>query len=353
MSDAIWLDALFPPSPDDLVRDMDEAGAEAVAIYVLRRDALGGVLSGGGWTVAHVERVQAAGKYVVPIVVPGNRPPETDWNDALDHAHAFGVPTSFIVLDLETFSFPPVAWVRGFIDHAHAAGWKVLRYGDTAALAGYPPADGDWISHGAGILVRSGSYRPAPKLPDGLAADQYAVGAFISNHAYDVSVARRGLLGSQAPTRSTSRNPMSNNIQIPDPKSETGLFDVILEKDTHRLHWGFVAGGEGAEEGDSDWLNPLPDADDGPVLGEPGTLSGFGRVIAGVSRITVSCRRQGTLDTWMIVMHGESPWEALSPWAKRKLNVTPEGAVQGPKGDPGPPAKVDDVVAEIAKRLAS
>jgi len=197
MSDeGLFLDALNPSSPDQLVNDLRQVGASAVGLYVLRRDASGNLLGNGDWTPGHVQAVLAAGFHVLPIVVPGSRPQDSDPQSAIDTALAFGCPVGPIVVDLETFSFPSAGWVGGFIQTVRAQGWKALRYGDVTALAGYPVGDGDWISHGY-IPVRSDQLFPVPALPQvaGVVGDQYTVGVILNGTSYDGSVFDLNIFG--------------------------------------------------------------------------------------------------------------------------------------------------------------
>lgn len=199
MATGLMLDTLNPPSPDALLRDMMSVRADAVGIYVLRRDGFGNLMNTGTWTLEHVARVQAAGKRLLPIMVPGNNPQSLDASIAALHATALGITTRIMVIDIEQFSFPPAQWVREAIGSLHVHGYKVLRYGDVAGLRSYPAADGDWISHGL-IPVRAGSWLPVPLLPDGCVADQYAVQVTINGTGYDVSVAEMDMF-SVAPRR--------------------------------------------------------------------------------------------------------------------------------------------------------
>lgn len=199
-NEVLVLDELFPPSPGQLVDDMRAAGATAVLFYVLRRDSAGNLISLGGVTAAHVAAARAAGFGTAGIVVPGNHPAASDPDAALAKARAFGIPQTALIADLEQFSFPDPAWVAHFGDVVRRAGWLALRYGDVVPLRSYPTLDGDWVSHGAGILVRAGTYRPAPAVPaiPGIVADQYAVQVVIGGHGYDVSVAKAELFGDRS-----------------------------------------------------------------------------------------------------------------------------------------------------------
>lgn len=192
-AELILPDTLWPPAPDQLVADCRALGAAGCWVYAARRNAAGADIGIGGWTPAHVVELHAAGLVAPAIIVPGS-----SWGDVgpmLDAADALGCdpPTAF---DLEAYSLPSWAWLQSAIAATRARGRRPLRYGDEAVLAGYPPADGDWWSHGA-IPVRAGSWKPVPALPDGLVADQYAVEVLINGHSYDVSVADPGVFGGQ------------------------------------------------------------------------------------------------------------------------------------------------------------
>jgi hypothetical protein len=195
MADVGFLDALFPPAnPRQLVADLVAAQASACGIYVLRRDAGGINLGIGGWTAAHVEALLEDGFGILPIMVPGSSPLDTDPGTAMATAEALGCPVGPMSIDLEKFSTPNAGWVEGCIAELRANGWRALRYGDVSLLASYPPGDGDWISHGY-IPVSSGALFPRPELPvePGVVGDQYAVqvthaGQTLLGAEYDGSV---------------------------------------------------------------------------------------------------------------------------------------------------------------------
>ena len=184
----LLLDILDPPAPDQLVADLRATGAGACGLYVLRRFGGGGDAGIGTWTPAHVAALRADGIALLPIIVPGNNPLPSDVATALDVARALGVPVGAMDLDLEQFSLPPVAWVAAAIAELRAAGWRALRYGDEAVLAGYPPGDGDWVSHASGLIVRAGVLLPVPAIPPGYIAWQYAVEVNVNGRFYDASV---------------------------------------------------------------------------------------------------------------------------------------------------------------------
>jgi hypothetical protein len=188
----LLLDALYPPSPAQLVADCRAAGAAGCWVYAARFGVSGGDLGIGGWTPAHVAALHEDGKLAPAIIVPGDAPravqPMLDVADALgcDPATAF---------DIENFSFASPLWIGAAIDITRQRGRRPVRYGDTAVLGRYPTADGDWISHGF-IPVEAGSDVPVPPLPAGLVADQYAVEVVVNGTAYDVSVADPEFFGS-------------------------------------------------------------------------------------------------------------------------------------------------------------
>lgn len=195
MADWLMLDTLFPPSPDQLVLDMRSVNARAIGMYVFRRDGQGNMVSNGSWTAAHVTAIQSDGKYVLPILVPGNVPQQGDMPAAIQAAVARGTGRTAMVVDIEQFSFPAPEWLQRAIAYAHSVGWRVIRYGDVEPLKQYPVADGDWISHGL-IPVRAGQIVPVPALPNGCVADQYAVGCSINGYDYDASVISRDVFSS-------------------------------------------------------------------------------------------------------------------------------------------------------------
>jgi hypothetical protein len=185
----LFLDALNPPAPAQLVADLAAVGATACGYYVLRRTASGGELGIGTWSSAHVTALRQAGIGLLAIIVPGDNPLPSDPLVAMDIATALGAPAGAIAIDLENFSTPSAGWVSGAIDAFRAGGWKALRYGDVALLDQYPVGDGDWVSHGY-IPVRDGDWSPIPALPNvpGLVGDQYCVNVTINHSSYDASV---------------------------------------------------------------------------------------------------------------------------------------------------------------------
>ncbi len=181
----LMLDCLDPPTPAELVADCQQVGAGAVARYWWRP------MDVGGWTPAHEQALHSAGIQELYIVVPGNTPPDP----SVTLAGLGAVP---VAVDLETGSLPPASWVASWIASARAQGCRPLRYGDQPVLARYPPADGEWWSHGA-IPVRTGQLLPVPPLPAGLVADQYSVKVYINGHEYDASVVDPNLWAATAP----------------------------------------------------------------------------------------------------------------------------------------------------------
>src|SRR5215467_4772333 len=100
MSTILLLDAAFPPSPDQWVRDMDMVGAQGGAIYVW-----GSFIN---YSKAHVDAARAAGKQVLPIIVPGDSPPPPPLYAA---AEPYGITSGPIVYDIESGSMPASSWV--------------------------------------------------------------------------------------------------------------------------------------------------------------------------------------------------------------------------------------------------
>jgi hypothetical protein len=205
----VLLDALWPPAPADLVRDVLEVGAAGCWLYVARWDAQGRWMGTGGCTPGHAIALRAHGLACPGIVVPGNAPP-SDLSGVQSALGWFGTDprTAF---DLEAYSFPSAAWLMTAAAAVRQLGHLALRYGDGPTLAlRYPELDGDWWSHGA-IPVRAG-WAPAdgvPELPAGLVADQFAVEASINGHSYDVSVADAATFTTTAPDPAPQEDPMA------------------------------------------------------------------------------------------------------------------------------------------------
>jgi len=256
---ALMLDALSPPAPRQLLADVQQEGAVACALYVWRRRPEGEKMGNGTWTHAHVPALRDAGLHVLPIVVPGNRPPDSDFQDAADAATAFGCPVGPIVLNLERpDSAPPRRWVQGCIDHLRSLGWKVIRYGDVPVLADYPTADGDWVSHGF-IPVTRDRMRPVPELPSGVVGDQYSIEVGVNGSRYDASVVSPALFtgaGSAAARLASSEGTM---IILHHP-TITGRLDLlVVDVNGHCAHT-FSEGGAGGLDNITSFsdLGPLP-----------------------------------------------------------------------------------------------
>ena len=186
-STGLILDALNPPSPAELVADLEQVGAVGFAFYALRRSADGGLLDNGTVTKAHIDAVQESGRFAFPICVPGNNPQPDDAKRAIDNALAMDVDTWLMIFDLESFSLPPGRWLADAIATCHRNAWVAGKYGDTNVVVQYVLSDGDWFSHGR-ITVHRNQLQPMPALPADAVGDQYTVGVIWNGHEYDGSV---------------------------------------------------------------------------------------------------------------------------------------------------------------------
>lgn len=247
MAEWLMLDALNPPNPAALVNDCRSVGAKAVALYVFRRNANGGMLSAGTWTAAHVQACNDAGIATLPIIVPGSRPTSADISTAIAIARQYGVRLVAMVADIETNSFPVSAWVSLFGLTVRAAGAKALRYGDVGPLASYPVLDGDWISHGK-IAVRDGVISPVPRLPAGVVADQYAVRCIVNGHEYDASVIDSSVFGASAVRSSVTMGGAMSFVEVYCPWIPGRVDTFLIEPFNRRIMRQFVGGGAGAED---------------------------------------------------------------------------------------------------------
>lgn len=170
----IMLDAAYPPSPSQLVADLRACGAGAHAWYVY-----GGITR---YTSAHLDALSAAGVLALPIVVPGDIPP--DYGTLAQDLSSSGVQGGPVVVDLERYSMPPAAWVAGLPAAIPGVRWG--RYGTTGTLAGYPALAFDWVSWWPN---NQQSLAPIPaSIPNGWAGWQYAHAISINGSGYDASV---------------------------------------------------------------------------------------------------------------------------------------------------------------------
>lgn len=177
MSTLIGLDALFPPDAASVVRDANQVGAQVIGCYVFRQ---GGI---GGWNPMLVQNIRAAGKTMLPIVVPGNNPPPA--STVLNAVRAMGFAGGVVALDLEATSLPPVAWATSWITIVQAAGFKPIEYGSVLNLEPYGIGlSMDWVAN----WLRTGSLEPLPTLPSGEAGWQFANEVSINGHVYDASL---------------------------------------------------------------------------------------------------------------------------------------------------------------------
>lgn len=273
MAEWLMLDALNPPNPAALVNDCRSVGAKAVALYVLRRNAVGGMLGVGTWTSAHVAACNDAGIATLPIIVPGSNPDAGDALHAIGAAKQYGVRTRAMVADIETLSFPSFAWVQSYGGSVRAAGWKALRYGDVGPLANYPALDGDWISHGK-IPVRDGVIFPMPALPSGCVADQYAVNCVINGHQYDASVIDSSVFGATVARSNVTTGGAMSFVEVYCPWIPGRVDTFLIEPFHGRVMRQFVGGGAGAEDNLPKTLNDWWEVGATPIGGfEPLTLN--------------------------------------------------------------------------------
>lgn len=118
------LDAGWPAStPAGVIADCKALGAQVVALYDANWSAVGATR-----TAAFLDAIDQGGIPVIPICTPSNTPPDTA-QQVLQIMTSQGLKHTFCAFDLETYSFPPVAWMKACVDLLHGAGWKVIGYG--------------------------------------------------------------------------------------------------------------------------------------------------------------------------------------------------------------------------------
>lgn len=170
----IGLDAAFPPPPAQWVSDIRSVGGSVGFVYVV-----GGILN---YTPDHVTVARQFGCIPVPIVVPGNVPP--DYATVLSALRRYGFVAGAVVVDLEPGSEPADSWARGLAVYLAQFGYVVDRYGTSSVLGHYAPENADWIAQ----WQRRGVLYPIPALPVGWMAWQFVDDIVVNGHTYDASV---------------------------------------------------------------------------------------------------------------------------------------------------------------------
>ena len=216
----IILDALFPPAPEQLVRDCQAVGASGCWLYVLRQAADGTPLGTGSCSPAHASALQAAGLLAPGIVVPGNVPP--DPADAIRAARAFGI-TPVLAADFETFSEPPPAWEDALEAAAAAAGYRELSYGPASELGVYDPGEPGWLAR----WLQTGVLDPIPALPAGQLAWQFVHDVVINGSTYDVSVVDPSLFSG-----GDDMLPQEHDLLVAAEKRTAQLWNLLVYGDT-------------------------------------------------------------------------------------------------------------------------
>lgn len=344
------LDAAYPPpSPDQLVADMDAAGADAAAVYVY-----GPIVR---WTRSHVAAARARGKYLLPIVVPGDSPPAPVFT--LAAAAALDFTSGPIALDLETNSRPPAAWVAGWARSAAAAGWRPRRYGTGGALADYPAMEGDWVAY----WPRTGALRPTPALGDLVPALrqlrvpvpagpilgwQYTDDVNLAHGQYDASVVVPALFAAAAPAPAAAAGE-GTMLRIPGPTPDS--WHLFGTAGGRLVRVSAVSGGLGAVEAwlsqpGNGWVDHGAPAD---LSLRPGTLGG-GRGLDGNGAPRVEVHAQasdGRVWSYAIADDG-SEVLAWQPLPSPALDA-------GAPGQPGPDVRpaVADALDAAAAQLRS
>lgn len=182
MATILLLDALYPPDPDQLVRDLDSVGADGVAIYCWRPDGKGGV-DVGNWTPAYAPRLRRARKRLLGIVVPP--PTGGDIGAMLDAVAAMGLlPGDPVSNDLEDPNLPPAGWEEAFDAEQARRGYPDLDYGTRSNLGRYVPDRENWLAD----WLLTGRLDPRPVLQPGQAARQFANSIPINGSEYDASI---------------------------------------------------------------------------------------------------------------------------------------------------------------------
>ena len=214
------LDAAFPPSPDQWVRDLQSVGADVGFVYVWGPFV--------NYTKAHVDAAQAAGIHVVPIIVPGNSPPAPPLYAA---AEPYGITSGLIAYDIEDGSLPGADWVRQAVDQSNAAGWSAGVYCDQQKREFYS-AGWWWLA----LWPLVGTINPIPGgLPAETVAWQYTHDVNINGSQYDVSIVDPALFGGSVGGDQDMNQEEHDwlfglNRQVGDGYTPTGVAGTILSR---------------------------------------------------------------------------------------------------------------------------
>jgi hypothetical protein len=110
------IDVARPPSPRQLAVDVRSASARAVGLYCVNWS-----INWAEQSPAYIAQLRDMHIAVLPIVVPSDQPQAVA--TAIAKLLAWGLkPTDTVVLDLERFSLPPLAWVAEFCQRWPMAG---------------------------------------------------------------------------------------------------------------------------------------------------------------------------------------------------------------------------------------
>lgn len=173
----IWLDALYPGTPEQLVANAKAAGAGGVLGYVWRP---GGV---GGWTSQHWSSLRSAGLRAVPIGVPAGDG-STPVSALVAAARAQGFTSGPLVVDMEApYNLPSMGWWASAISGLHSAGFLAIKYGNAGDVGAYADADGWWLARYLQHTVE-----PLPAIPAGVLGIQFADEVNLGGVTYDASV---------------------------------------------------------------------------------------------------------------------------------------------------------------------
>lgn len=184
----LFLDALFPPAPSQLVADCKAVGAAGCFAYVFRP---GGI---GNWTPAHVLALAESGLFSCPIIVPPVN--GGDISTLIQAVKNFGFSGGPITLDLETPNLPPSGWEEQFDAAVAANGFIDFDYGNTTDLGKYQPDNDKWVAE----WLRTGTLNPIPVLPSGWQGWQFVNDITINGSQYDASVIDTELFAGLTPS---------------------------------------------------------------------------------------------------------------------------------------------------------
>lgn len=200
----LMLDALYPGTPAQLVANCKAVGAAGALGYVWHGSAQS--YDTGGWSLAHFDALRSAGLITAPIASGTSAYTPTP-QQIIQAARAWGFTSGPLIHDMEgPGNLPPQSWWNNAINVDRAAGYTAIKYGNQPDVSSYANGDGWWQARYIQQTVN-----PQPALPAGLIGWQYANSVSINGTQYDVSIFDAGVFEGEEMTQAEFNALLSGN----------------------------------------------------------------------------------------------------------------------------------------------